>query len=100
MSQASTSSSQTRTRRGDSTPSSDRCSASMPGARSTVSSCLSVGWISAMRGSSRWVTNSPSSSTTIQARSYNKPVSVSSASVSEMPAHDLTGYTQSWAMVA
>ena len=91
MSQASTSSSQTRTRRGDSTPSSDRCSASMPGARSTSWSSLNAGWISAMRGSSRWVTNSPCASTTIQARSHSRPVGVSSACSSGTPAQDLTG---------
>ena len=44
-----------------------------------------------MRGNSRWVTNSPSSSTTIQARSQAKPVGVNSASVMGTPAQDLTG---------
>ena len=44
-----------------------------------------------MRGNSRWVTNSPCASTTIQARSKSRPVSVSSASGSSTPAQDLTG---------
>ena len=52
----------------------------MPGARSTISALLSVGRISAIRGSSRWVTNSPAASTTIQVRSRSKPVSISRAS--------------------
>ncbi len=63
----------------------------MPGARSTSSLCLSVQPMSAMRGSSRWLTNSPSLSTTIQARSNSRPVSISRDSSSATPAQDLTG---------
>ena len=44
-----------------------------------------------MRGSCRCVTNSPSSSTTIQARSNSRPVSVSSASGSSTPGARLDG---------
>ena len=63
----------------------------MPGARSTMSLVLSVGWISAMRGNSRCVTNRPLGSTTIQARSNSMPVSINNASVSAIPPHDLIG---------
>jgi len=63
----------------------------MPGARSTTSVCFICGLISAMRGSCRWVTNSPCASTTIQARSNSSPVSVSSISGSSTPAQDFTG---------
>src|SRR5205814_3920731 len=75
-----------------------RCSASMPGARSTTSCVLIWTLTSAMRGSSRWLRNSFASSTTIQARSRSRPVSVSAASLSSTPAQDFTGYTKSRAM--
>ena len=71
----------------------------MPGARSTISNCLSCGRTSAMRGNSRWLTKRPAASTTIQARSKSRPVSVNTASCTATPAQDLTGYTNSWAMV-
>ena len=63
----------------------------MPGARSTSSLPLKVGWTSAMRGSSRWVSMLPSRSTTIQARSNSSPVSTSKPSVKATPAQDLMG---------
>ena len=46
-----------------------------------------------MQGSSRWVTNWPAKSTTIQARSNSSPVSISRLSVSATPPQDLMGYT-------
>ena len=71
----------------------------MPGARSTRSLWRSVQRTSAMRGSSRWVSMSPAASTTIQARSNSSPVSITSASVTAMPPHDLIGWMKSWAIV-
>ena len=53
--------------------------------------CLNWGCTRAMRGHSRWVSISPCSSTTIQARSNSSPVSTSSASGSSRPAQDLIG---------
>ena len=91
MSKAATVSFQTVTLHASSTRSRARCRASMPGARRIISSPFSVGWISAIRGSSRWVTSSPAASTTIQARSRSKPVSISSASPGVVPAQDLIG---------
>ena len=91
MSNAATVSFHTFTVQGASTRSRATCSASMPGARRIISLSLSVGWISAIRGSSRCVTNSPAASTTIQARSRSKPVSISKASPGVVPAQDLIG---------
>ena len=82
---------QMRTWAGASTASICRCSASIPGARSTTSWTFSCGRISAMRGNSRCVMKPPFSSTTIQARSRSSPVSVSSASPRSTPAQDLMG---------
>ena len=93
MSKAATSSFHTVTRTASCTSLSDTCSASMPGARSVMPSTLSVGWISAMRGTSRCVMNCPCASTTIQARSNSKPVSISSASSTAMPPQLLIGCT-------
>ena len=92
MSKAATVSSQTSHRASAPRPGRGRRAAPACPARAGSSRCAcSVGWISAMRGSSRCVTNSPAASTTIQARSRSKPVSISSASSSAMPAQDLTG---------
>ena len=91
MSQAATSSFQTCTRVGFSTSFSPKCSASMPGARTTTSSVRICGRTSAKRGSSRWVTKRPAASTTIQARSRSSPVSINCASDSATPAQDLMG---------
>src|SRR5881628_1074513 len=67
----------------------------MPGARSSRSCVRKLGWISAMRGSSRWLTKPPVSSTTIHARSNSRPVSMSRLSSTAMPAQDFTGCTKS-----
>ena len=63
----------------------------MPGARSTTSEMRKLGWISAIWGTSRWLTISPCASTTIQQRSWSKPISVRVASCTITPAQDLTG---------
>jgi hypothetical protein len=63
----------------------------MPGARRISSLDFSVVCTSAMRGSSRCVTNWPAGSTTSHWRSRSRPVSVSEASRCALPAHDLTG---------
>ena len=91
MSHAGTVSSHTVTVAGPSTRSRATCNASMPGARSTISEDLSCGRIKAMRGKVRWVRKCPCASTTIQARSRSRPVSVSTASCTSIPAHDFTG---------
>ena len=63
----------------------------MPGALSSSCPLRNAGWISAMRGSSRCETNTPSASTTIQARSQAQAGRLQLGPGSRMPAQDLTG---------
>ena len=94
MSNAATVSFHTVTRTGSCAASSDRCSASMPGARSTSSEWRKAQRTSAMRGSRRCETKRPCASTTIQARSNSSPVSITTEASTSIPAHDLIGCTR------
>ena len=79
MSKAATRSLQTSASARASTRSSATCSASMPGARSTISSLFSVGAPAPCAAARAARRTGPPASTTIQARSRSKPVSTSSA---------------------